>query len=60
MRAAGAGAELAPGFRMDLAVNWFTGLMLLYAVIERPMPTPDEADELFDFVLGGVGGTPSA
>lgn len=47
--------ELTGDFRMDLAVTWFAGLMLLYAVIERPMPTPDEADELVDFLMNGVG-----
>ena len=52
--------ELDPGFRMDLAVNWFAGLMLLYAVIERPMPSPEEADELVDFLLNGVTGRPPA
>ena len=48
--------ELSPDFRMDLAVNWFAGLMILYAVIERPMPSPDEAEELVDFLMDGVAG----
>ena len=52
--------ELEPGFRMDLAVNWFAGLILLYAVIERPMPAPEEADELVDFLMNGVTGRPPA
>ena len=52
--------EVDAGFRMDLAVNWFAGLLLLYAVIERPMPTPEEAEELVDFLMNGVAGRPSA
>jgi AcrR family transcriptional regulator len=46
--------ELRPDFRMDMAVDWFAGLMILYAVIDRPVPSPDEADELIDFVLEGI------
>lgn len=48
--------ELRRGFRMDMAVNWFAGLMTLYAVIERPMPSPAEAEELVDFLMHGVSG----
>lgn len=47
--------ELRPDFRMDIAVSWFAGLMILYAVIDRPVPSPDEADELIDFMLDGIG-----
>jgi AcrR family transcriptional regulator len=47
--------ELRPDFRMDVAANWLAGLMILYAIIERPMPSPDEAEELVDFVLEGIG-----
>ena len=50
--------ELRPDFRMDLAVDWFAGLIVLHAVIERPMPSPDEADDLIDFVLNGIGARP--
>jgi AcrR family transcriptional regulator len=50
--------ELRPDFRMDIAVSWFAGLMILYAVIDRPVPSPDEADELIDFVLEGIGPRP--
>lgn len=46
--------ELRPDFRMDLAINWFAGLLVLYAVIERPLPQPGEADELIDFLLEGI------
>jgi AcrR family transcriptional regulator len=47
--------ELRPGLRMDLAVDWFAGLLVLYSVIQRPLPTPDEADDLVDFLLAGIG-----
>jgi AcrR family transcriptional regulator len=50
--------ELRPDFRMDIAVDWFAGLMILYAIIERPVPSPDEADELIDFVLEGIAPRP--
>jgi AcrR family transcriptional regulator len=47
--------ELRPDFRMDVAVDWFAGLMILYAVIDRPVPDPSETDELIDFLLEGIG-----
>jgi AcrR family transcriptional regulator len=47
--------ELRPDFRMDAAVNWFAGMMILYAIIDRPVPSPDEAGEFVDFVLEGIG-----
>jgi AcrR family transcriptional regulator len=46
--------ELRPDFRMDLAVDWFAGLMILYAIIERPVPSPEEAEEMVEFVLQGI------
>jgi AcrR family transcriptional regulator len=46
--------ELRPDFRMDLAANWLAGLMILYAIIERPLPSPDEAADVVDFVLEGI------
>lgn len=46
--------ELRPDFRMDLAVNWFAGLMILYAIIERPVPSPDEAEDFVEFMLEGI------
>jgi len=46
--------ELRPDFRMDLAINWFAGVLVLYAVIERPVPQPDEAEDLIDFLLEGI------
>ena len=47
--------ELRPDFRMDFAVNWFAGLMILYAIIERPVPSPDEAEDFVTFMLEGIG-----
>jgi AcrR family transcriptional regulator len=46
--------ELRPDFRMDLAINWFAGVLVLYAVIERPVPEPSEVDDLIDFLLEGI------
>lgn len=46
--------ELRADFRMDLAVDWFAGLMILYAIIDRAVPAPDEAEELVDTVLNGI------
>jgi hypothetical protein len=47
--------ELRPDFRMDLAVDWFAGVMILYAIIERPVPSPEEAEELVECMLQGIG-----
>jgi AcrR family transcriptional regulator len=47
--------ELRPDFRMDVAVDWFAGLLVLYAVIQRELPPPDAADDLIDFVMNGMG-----
>lgn len=47
--------ELRADFPMDVAVDWFAGMMILYAIIERPVPALDRADELVDFMLTGIG-----
>ena len=47
--------ELRPDFRMDLAVNWLVGLVILYSIIERQIPSPDEAESLVAFMLEGIG-----
>lgn len=47
--------ELRPDLAMDLAVDWFAGLMVLYAVIDRPTPAPERTQELIDFLLAGIG-----
>jgi AcrR family transcriptional regulator len=46
--------ELRPDLRMELAVNWFAGFLVLYVVIQRPLPSPDEVDDIVDFVLDGI------
>ena len=51
--------ELRPDFRMDLAVDWFAGLMILYAIIDRAIPSPDEAEELVEFMLQGIQPVPT-
>jgi AcrR family transcriptional regulator len=50
--------ELRSDFRMDLAVDWFAGVMILYAIIEREVPSPEEAEELVEFMLEGIGPRP--
>ena len=52
--------ELRPDFRMDIAVSWFAGLMILYAIIERPVPSPDEAEDFIDFMLEGIAPRPES
>lgn len=47
--------ELRPDFPMDVATDWFAGLLVLYSVIERPLPGTDKVDELVDFLLDGIG-----
>jgi AcrR family transcriptional regulator len=46
--------ELRPDFPMALAINWFAGLMVLYSVIQRPLPDPAEADTVIDLLLEGI------
>ncbi len=47
--------ELRPDFPMDVAVDWFAGLLVLYAVIGRALPAPDEVDVFVDLLLDGIG-----
>lgn len=47
--------ELRPDFRMDVAVDWFAGLMILYAIIERDVPAVEDAEELVEFMFKGIG-----
>jgi AcrR family transcriptional regulator len=50
--------ELRPDLPMDLSVDWFAGLLVLYAVIERPLPSPEAADDLIDLLLHGIAARP--
>ena len=52
--------ELDPDMRMDMAIDAFAGMLVLYAVIERPLPSPEEAGMLVDFMLLGIGARPKA
>jgi AcrR family transcriptional regulator len=47
--------ELRPDFPMDIVADWFAGLLVLYAVIERPLPGQDEVEDLIDMLLDGIG-----
>lgn len=51
--------ELRRDFRMDVAVDWFAGFILLYAIIGRPTPPPEEAEALVAFVLEGIAPRPT-
>jgi AcrR family transcriptional regulator len=46
--------ELRPDFPMDIAIDWIAGLLVLYAVIERPLPGADRVEELIDLLLAGI------
>lgn len=46
--------ELRPDFRIDLAVSFFGGLLVLRAVIDRPAPSVEEVDEMIDLLLNGM------
>lgn len=47
--------EVRPDIRIDLAVSWFSGLMVLRATIDDPQPGLDEVDDLIAFLLRGIG-----
>ena len=46
--------ELRPDTRVDFAVAWISGLIVLNAVVDKPQPTVAEVDEMIDFVLRGI------
>jgi hypothetical protein len=52
--------ELRPDFRIDFAVDWFAGLMVLWAILDRPVPGPEEAQDFVDFMLDGILARPTA
>ncbi|HEX2895188.1 MAG TPA: TetR/AcrR family transcriptional regulator [Marmoricola sp.] len=47
--------ELRPDVPLELAVNWIAGLTLLYAILDRPLPPPEDAESLVDLILEGIG-----
>ncbi len=47
--------EVRPDARIDFAVSWFGGLLVLRAVTDTPQPGPDEVEDMIALVLRGVG-----
>jgi AcrR family transcriptional regulator len=47
--------ELRADIRIDFAVSWITGLLVLNSAIDKPQPSVDEVDEMIDFLLRGIG-----
>ncbi len=47
--------ELRPDFRIDFALSWFPGLLVLNSITDTPQPTVAEIDEMIDFLMRGVG-----
>lgn len=47
--------ELRADMRIDFAVSWISGLLVLNAIIDQPQPAVEEVDEMVDFVLRGCG-----
>lgn len=46
--------ELRAGFRIDVAVSTFGGLLVLRTVIDRPTPNIDEIEDLIDLLWNGI------
>ena len=46
--------ELRPDTRVDFAVAWISGLIVLNAVVDKPQPTLAEVDQMIEFVLRGI------
>lgn len=47
--------ELQPDLRVDFAVNWVNGLLANSVVNDQPLPRPEDADDMVDFLLSGIG-----
>lgn len=47
--------ELRPDIRVDFAVSWISGLLVLNTVTDSPQPKVAEVDEMIDFLLRGIG-----
>lgn len=46
--------ELRPDFRLDFAVSWFSGLLVLNSVTDKPQPAVSEVEEMIDFLMNGI------
>lgn len=46
--------ELRDDFRIDFAVSWFSGLLVLNTITAKPQPSVDEIDAMIDFLMRGV------
>ncbi|MCZ4498149.1 MAG: transcriptional regulator, TetR family [Marmoricola sp.] len=47
--------ELRPDMRIDFAVSWISGLLVLNATIDAPQPDLTDVDAMIDFLLLGSG-----
>jgi AcrR family transcriptional regulator len=47
--------EVRPDCRIDLAVSWFGGLVVLRAVIDQQQPGLDEVEDMIAMIIRGVG-----
>jgi AcrR family transcriptional regulator len=46
--------ELRADFRIDLAISHFGGLLVLRTVIDRPVPSVAEIDDMIDLLMNGI------
>ncbi len=46
--------ELRPNIRIDFAVSWFSSLLVLNAIADKPQPTADEVGDMIDFLMNGI------
>lgn len=47
--------ELRDDARLDFAVEWISGLLVLNAVVDKPQPGLDDVEDMINFVLRGCG-----
>lgn len=45
--------ELRADMRVDFAVSWLSGLLVLNSAIDKPQPGVDEIDDMIEFILRG-------
>lgn len=46
--------ELRSDFRIEFALSWFSGLLVLNSVTDKPQPSLDQVDEMIDFLMNGI------